>query len=64
MAAVSKVMSLREAVERFVGDGSHLSIGGFTVSRNSMAAVHEIIRRGRRNRRLARVGIGKTGAQQ
>jgi len=52
MAAVSKVMSLREAVKRFVGDGSHLSIGGFTVSRNPMAAVHEIIRRGRRNLHL------------
>ena len=39
-----KVMSLSEAVGRFVASGSHLSIGGFTLSRNPMAAVYEIIR--------------------
>lgn len=39
-----KVMGLREAVSRFVQSGSHISIGGFTVSRNPMAAVYEIIR--------------------
>ena len=39
-----KVMSLSTAVERFVDHGSHISVGGFTVSRNPMAAVHEIIR--------------------
>jgi glutaconate CoA-transferase subunit A len=39
-----KVMSLREAIGKYVKDGWHISIGGFTISRNPMAAVHEIIR--------------------
>jgi glutaconate CoA-transferase subunit A len=39
-----KVMDLKTAVDRFVEDGSHISIGGFTVNRNPMAAVYEIIR--------------------
>lgn len=47
-----KVMNLKEAVGRFVEDGCHLSIGGFTVSRNPMAAVYEIIRQGRRRLHL------------
>jgi glutaconate CoA-transferase, subunit A len=42
--STEKVMSLKEAVSRFVFDGAHISIGGFTVNRNPMAAVHEIIR--------------------
>lgn len=42
--AKDKVTSLREAVGRFVADGAHLSIGGFTINRNPMAAVYEIIR--------------------
>ncbi len=40
----NKVMSLKEAVGRMVKDGCHLSIGGFTINRNPMAAVYEIIR--------------------
>jgi glutaconate CoA-transferase subunit A len=40
----SKVTSLREAVRSFIFDHAHISIGGFTVNRNPMAAVHEIIR--------------------
>ncbi|HSL61983.1 MAG TPA: CoA-transferase, partial [Desulfotignum sp.] len=40
----SKVMRLHQAVEKYVTDGCHLSIGGFTLNRNPMAAVHEIIR--------------------
>ena len=39
-----KHMSLAEAVSRYVRQGSHISIGGFTVNRNPMAAVYEIIR--------------------
>ncbi len=42
----NKIVSIDEAVGRFVHNGCHLSIGGFTVSRNPMAAVHEIIRQG------------------
>jgi len=40
----SKVMELSTAVGRFVKAGAHLSIGGFTLNRNPMAAVYEIIR--------------------
>jgi glutaconate CoA-transferase subunit A len=39
-----KTMPLASAVERYVTDGCHLSIGGFTINRNPMAAVYEIIR--------------------
>ena len=39
-----KTTSLSAAVKQFVFSGCHLSIGGFTVSRNPMAAVYEIIR--------------------
>ncbi|MGA7877113.1 MAG: CoA-transferase, partial [Desulfoferrobacter sp.] len=49
---VNKVMGLPEAIERFVKHGSHVSIGGFTVSRNPMAAVYEIIRQKIRNLHL------------
>ena len=44
-----KVMDLRTAVERFVHNGAHLSIGGFTINRNPMAAVYEIIRQGKKD---------------
>ncbi len=43
--ASNKVMSLSDAISSYVADGCHLSIGGFTVNRNPMAAVYEIIRR-------------------
>jgi len=39
-----KVMNMSEAIEHYVADGSHISIGGFTINRNPMAAVYEIIR--------------------
>ena len=42
----SKVMSIEMAVRRFMSDGAHISIGGFTLNRNPMAAVYEIIRQG------------------
>lgn len=45
----SKVMDLDEAVRTFVRDGSHISIGGFSISRNPMAAVYTIIRQGIKN---------------
>jgi glutaconate CoA-transferase, subunit A len=40
----NKVVDLKEAIGAFVKEGSHVSIGGFTVSRAPMAAVFEIIR--------------------
>jgi glutaconate CoA-transferase subunit A len=39
-----KLMALDEAIKEYVKDGCHLSIGGFTLNRNPMAAVYEIIR--------------------
>ena len=39
-----KIMPLAEAIGRCVADGSHIAIGGFTINRNPMAAVHEIMR--------------------
>jgi len=47
-STAGKVMSLRRAVAELVTDGCHLSVGGFTVNRNPMAAVYEIIRQRRR----------------
>ena len=44
-----KVMPIETAVGRFLFDGAHISIGGFTLNRNPMAAVYEIIRQGHRN---------------
>ena len=40
----NKVMRLDGAIEKFVRPGSHISLGGFTINRNPMAAVYEIIR--------------------
>ena len=45
----NKVTDLKSAISSFVHDGAHISIGGFTVNRAPMAAVHEIIRQGIKN---------------
>jgi glutaconate CoA-transferase subunit A len=45
----NKVMDLKKAVTTYVKEGCHLSIGGFTINRNPMAAVYEIIRQQIRN---------------
>ena len=37
-------MDLKDAVHAYVPQGAHISIGGFTINRNPMAAVYEIIR--------------------
>ena len=42
----NKVMPLEEAVRRYVKAEAHISVGGFTLNRNPMAAVYEIIRQG------------------
>jgi len=41
-----KLMSLEEAVGRFIKNGSQIAIGGFTVVRNPMAVAYEIARQG------------------
>ena len=48
----SKEMPLPRAISRFVADGSHISIGGFTINRNPMAAVYELIRQKKRDLHL------------
>jgi glutaconate CoA-transferase subunit A len=40
----NKCVFLSDAIRRYVVSGCHLSIGGFTLNRNPMAAVYEIIR--------------------
>jgi glutaconate CoA-transferase subunit A len=40
----NKITNLKDAVQQYVTQGCHLSIGGFTINRNPMAAVYEIIR--------------------
>src|SRR5213079_3364268 len=54
MSDVSKVMSMRDAVARFVHDGDTVVIEGFT-HLICFAAGHEIIRQGRRDLTLARL---------
>ncbi len=49
---IDKVTDLSSAIRRFVPDGCHLSIGGFTINRNPMAAVYEIIRQQKRRLHL------------
>ncbi len=41
-----KLMPLSEAVKRFIKDGAQIAICGFTVTRNPMAAIYEIVRQG------------------
>jgi glutaconate CoA-transferase subunit A len=48
----NKMMSLSGAISRFVPDGAHIAIGGFTINRNPMAAVYEIIRQKKRDLHL------------
>jgi acyl CoA:acetate/3-ketoacid CoA transferase alpha subunit len=52
----SKVMTAKEAVEKYVHDGDFIASGGFGHVRISMAIVYEIIRQRKRNLTLA----GKT----
>ena len=44
----NKIYTLDQAVKAYINDGDHISIGGFTISRNPMACVHEIIRQKKR----------------
>jgi glutaconate CoA-transferase subunit A len=39
-----KLLSLEEAVRRFIKNGSQIAIGGFTITRNPMALAYEIVR--------------------
>jgi len=44
-----KVMEVEEAVKKFISDGCHIGLGGFTVQRHPMELIREIIRQRRRN---------------
>ena len=46
---VDKVMTVAEAVGRFVRDGDYFASGGFGVNRIANAVLHEILRQGRQN---------------
>ncbi len=48
-ALVNKVMTVKDAVHRFVQDGYYLGIGGFGANRIPTAICHEIVRQGKKN---------------
>jgi len=50
-----KVISLQQAVERFIKAGCHVAFGGFSLCRNAMAVSHEIIRQRIGNLKLSSV---------
>ncbi len=45
----NKVLSLKEAVDKYVRDGEYLCIGGFGTNRVPVAACHEIVRQKKKN---------------
>ena len=48
-AMTEKVMSVSEAINRFVHDGDYVASGGFGGMRIATALLHEILRQGRKN---------------
>ncbi len=55
---MSKVVGLREALRRYVGNGCVLCLGGISICRRPMAATYEIMRMGLRDLHLMDVGAG------
>lgn len=45
----NKIMTLQEAVGKFVKDGDHIVTGGFTTNRKPYALVYEILRQGQKD---------------
>lgn len=45
----NKVMTMKEAVSKYIHDGDHIVLGGFVTNRKPYAAVHEIVRQGIKN---------------
>jgi glutaconate CoA-transferase, subunit A len=39
-----KILPLRDAIQKFVGDGDTIALGGWVITRCAVAAVHELIR--------------------
>ena len=48
-ALTDKVMTVKEAVSKFINDGDYLASGGFGANRISTAAMHEILRQQKQN---------------
>ena len=48
VAMVEKVMSVSDAVDRFVHNGAYLASGGFGTNRIATALLHEVVRQGKR----------------
>jgi glutaconate CoA-transferase subunit A len=48
-----KLMTPKEAVKTFIKEGSQIALGGFTINRNPMGIVYEIVRQGIKNLHLA-----------
>ncbi|MHA1582457.1 MAG: CoA transferase subunit A [Candidatus Baldrarchaeia archaeon] len=44
-----KIMDAKEAVKKFISNGCHIGLGGFTVQRHPMELIREIIRQHKRN---------------
>jgi len=44
-----KIMTVEEAVKKFVRDGCHIGLGGFTMQRHPMELIREIIRQHKRD---------------
>ena len=57
----NKVMSVREAVGRYVQDGCYVAVGGFGTNRIPTALLHEIVRQDRRGLGLGMMAIGGFG---
>jgi len=45
----NKLMSVKEAVEKFIHDGEYLGIGGFGSNRSPIAVCHEMLRQRKKN---------------
>ncbi|MGF6906614.1 glutaconate CoA-transferase subunit A [Fusobacterium sp. PH5-44] len=46
---MSKVFTMSEAISKFVKDGDHIVVGGFTTNRKPYAAIYEILRQGQKD---------------
>jgi glutaconate CoA-transferase subunit A len=47
--AISKLMTLKTAIQKYVHDGDYVAFGGFGANRTPIAACHEILRQGRQS---------------
>ncbi|MEM5787112.1 MAG: CoA transferase, partial [Syntrophobacteraceae bacterium] len=59
MGNTGKIMSLSEAIEHYVHNGALVSLGGFSATQCPMAAVHEIMRQGKKDLHLAACSNGQ-----